>query len=61
MEVKLERRLGDEREAAEWEAAASDLAFRGEAGDVETAYRECRSRDVAGLTRPFRSSANGAR
>jgi hypothetical protein len=37
---ELDRRLRDEREAAEWEAAASDPAFRGEAADVEGAYRE---------------------
>ncbi len=37
---ELDRRLRDEREAAEWEAAASDRAFRGEAADVEGAYRE---------------------
>jgi len=37
---ELERRLRDEREAAEWETAASDPAFRGEAGGLEEAYRE---------------------
>jgi hypothetical protein len=37
---ELERRLRDEREAAEWEVAASDPAFRGEAADVEREYRE---------------------
>jgi hypothetical protein len=36
---ELERRLRDEREAAAWEAAASDAAFISEADDLERAYR----------------------
>jgi hypothetical protein len=35
---ELERRLRDEREAAAWEAAASDPAFRGESDGVGSAY-----------------------
>jgi hypothetical protein len=36
---ELERRLRDEREAAAWESAASDPAFRAETEELETAYR----------------------
>lgn len=36
---ELERRLREERESATWEAAAADPAFRGEADDLEAAYR----------------------
>lgn len=36
---ELERRLREEREAAAWEAAATDADFRAEADDLEAAYR----------------------
>jgi hypothetical protein len=36
---ELERRLRDEREAAAWESAESDPAFRAETEELETAYR----------------------
>lgn len=36
---ELERRLRDEREAAAWEAAATDPVFPAEAGELADAYR----------------------
>jgi hypothetical protein len=36
---ELARRLREEREAATWEAASADPAFRAEADDLELAYR----------------------
>ena len=36
---ELERCLREEREAATWEAASADPAFRAEADDLELAYR----------------------
>lgn len=36
---ELERRLRDEREAAAWEEAASDPAFRAEVEELEAEFR----------------------
>lgn len=36
---ELERRLREDREGADWEAAATDPDFRAEADDLDAAYR----------------------